>query len=267
MLRAARPGDQRTCPLAICDGTGWILGPEDVARPCECRDRMVAQARLRGVASVIPPRYRSVSFDQPPVTQMDASVVSSVREYCDDIERKLAQGRGLWIFGTAGTGKTTLAMLVSKTALEAKRSVAIYSLPKLLARIRRTYDAETGEQSYAELFERLTTVDLLHIDDLGAEQKTEWVLEQLYSLINERYEAGKSIIVTTNHEDDELREAMGTMGDRILSRLAEMCDPLPLYGTDQRWEKGGLYDASDVPPVDPASSYGGGGGALLGPLD
>jgi DNA replication protein DnaC len=263
MLRAARPGDQRTCPLAVCDGTGWILGPEDVARPCECRDRLVAQARLRGVASVIPARYRSVSFEQPPVTQIDADVVERVRQYCDNIDAVLAQGRGLWLFGSAGTGKTTLAMLVSKTALEARRSVAIYSLPKLLARIRRTYDAEAGEQSYSQLFERLTSVDLLHIDDLGAEQRTEWVLEQLYSLINERYEAGRSVVVTTNHDEEKLREQMG---DRIVSRLAEMCDPLPLYGTDQRWEKGGLYDASDVPPVDPASSYGS-GGALLGPLD
>ena len=48
--------------------------------------------------------------------------------------------------GDAGTGKTTLAMLVSKAALDAGHSVAIYSLPQLLARIRRTYDAEPGER-------------------------------------------------------------------------------------------------------------------------
>jgi len=227
----------------------------------------VAQARLRGVASVIPARYRSVSFAQPPVTQIDPDVVARVRSYCEEIDSMLAKGRGLWLYGSAGTGKTTLAMLVSKTALEARRSVAIYSLPKLLARIRRTYDAEAGEQSYSELFERLTSVDLLHIDDLGAEQRTEWVLEQLYSLINERYEAGRSLIVTTNLDEEALRESMGQMGDRIVSRLAEMCDPLPLYGTDQRWEKGGLYEASDLSAADRSSSYGSGGGALLGPLD
>ena len=95
-------------------------------------------------------------------------------------------------------------MLVSKLALEAGRSVAIYSLPKLLAQIRRTYDAEAGEQSYSQFFERLTGVDLLHIDDLGAENRTEWVIEQLYALVNERYEAGRSLVVTTNLDDDEL---------------------------------------------------------------
>ena len=80
-------GERQPCRLGICDGSGWILGPEDVARPCECRSRMVAQARLRGIDSVIPPKYRGVSFDRPPVTQMDAFVVKRVRDFCADSTR------------------------------------------------------------------------------------------------------------------------------------------------------------------------------------
>jgi DNA replication protein DnaC len=206
-----------------------------VARPCECRARTINRARLRGVASVIPAKYRGVSFDRPPVTQMDEIVVRRVRNFCGAIDQKLADGSGLWFFGGSGTGKTTLAMLVSRIALEEGRSVAIYSLPKLLSRIRRTYDGDPGEQSYDELFERLTTVDLLHIDDLGAENRTEWVLEQLYALINERYEQGRSLLVTTNYDEEELRSQLGEhTGDRIVSRLVEMCDPQPLYGEDHR---------------------------------
>ena len=134
--------------------------------------------------------------------------------------------------GDVGTGKTTLAMLVSKAAVEAQRTVAIYSLPRLLARIRRTYDAEAGEP-YLEFFERLASVDLLHLDDLGVEKQTEWVLEQLYALINERYERQRSLIVTSNLEDDELERQLGT---RVVSRLVEICgDPLPLFGDDLRY--------------------------------
>jgi DNA replication protein DnaC len=220
----------------MCDGSGWILGPENVARPCDCRERRLAQARARGVASVIPAKYRGVSFERPPVTSIDPMVVRVVRSFAEDIEANLAAGRGLWLMGDVGTGKTTLAMLVSKAALEAGRSVAIYSLPKLLARllawVRRTYDAERGEQSYLEFFERLTAVDLLHIDDLGAEKRSDWVLEQLYALINERYEAGRSIVVTTNLDQAELEEQIGA---RSVSRLVEICgDPLPLFGDDRR---------------------------------
>lgn len=222
---------------------------------------MVARARLRGIDSVIPAKYRGVSFDRPPVTQINEIVVRRVRDYCTSVEANIASGRGLWLYGSSGTGKTTLAMLVSRTALEAGRSVAIYSLPKLLARIRRTFDAEAGEQSYSDLFERLATVDLLHIDDLGAEHRTEWVLEQLYALVNERYEAQRSLVVTTNLEEHELEAQIGA---RVVSRLVEMCgDPLPLFDEDRR-----MRVSADVPGSLGEGSLGGGGVAGgLGPLD
>jgi DNA replication protein DnaC len=203
-----------------------------VARPCDCRERELAKVRSRGVSSVIPPKYRGASFDRPPVTSIDPMVVRVVRSYCEEVGAKLAEGRGIWLMGDVGTGKTTLAMLVSKTALEDGRTVAIYSLPKLLARVRRTYDAGPGEDSYLELFERLTSVDLLHIDDLGAEKRSDWVLEQLYALVNERYEAKRSILVTTNLDQADLEEQIGA---RTVSRLVEICgDPLPLFGEDRR---------------------------------
>ena len=111
--------------------------------------------------------------------------------------------------------------------------MAIYSLPKLLARIRRTYDAAPGGDSYTTFFDRLTAVDLLHIDDLGAEKRSDWVLEQLYALINERYEEQRSILVTTNLDEAELKEQIGT---RTVSRLVEMCGTcmVPMHGDDRR---------------------------------
>ena len=227
----------RSCPLGVCDGSGWILGPEDVARPCECREQRLARVRTRGVASVIPTRYRGVSFERPPVSDMardlqTKAAVAEVRSYIDQLDERLDEGRGLWLFGDTGTGKTTLAMLVSRTAIERGRTVAIYSLPKLLARIRRTYDSEPGGDSYLSFFERLTSVDLLHIDDLGAEKRTDWVMEQLYALINERYESQRSIMVTTNLPHEELEDQVG---QRTISRLTQVCDEVPLYGTDRRY--------------------------------
>ena len=238
-VRLAGAGDARAaCPLGVCDGSGWILGPEDVARPCECREGRMARRRARGVASAIPRKYRGVSLDRPPVSEMArdpgrAPVYEAVREFIEAIGERLAEGEGIWLMGDVGTGKTTLAMLVSKAAVEAERAVAIYSLPRLLARIRRTYDAEAGEQSYLEFFERLTSVDLLHIDDLGAEKRSDWVLEQLYAIVNERYEAQRSMVVTTNLDQVALEEQIGP---RTVSRLVEICgDPLPLFGEDLRY--------------------------------
>ena len=227
----------RSCPLGVCDGSGWVLHDDDSVAACDCRERRVQQARTQGVRTVLPTKYQGVGFDRPPISEMardpkTRAVFGAVKGYIEAIDSNLADGRGLWLEGSVGTGKTTLAMLVSKQAIEAGHSVAIYSLPRLLARIRRTYDGDAGELSYLEFFRRLTSVDLLHIDDLGAEKRSDWVLEQLYAIVDERYATNRSILVTTNLEVGALEEQIG---ERTVSRLAEMCETLPLYGDDRRY--------------------------------
>ncbi|HWW66544.1 MAG TPA: hypothetical protein VNY83_01040, partial [Solirubrobacterales bacterium] len=107
-IARSEPFRAQVCPLGVCDGSGWILGPEDVARACECREKRLRRGRGRGVASVIPPRYRGVSFDRPPVTEIEPMVVRVVRSWVEDLEANLDAGRGLWLMGDTGTGKTTL---------------------------------------------------------------------------------------------------------------------------------------------------------------
>jgi len=219
------------CILGICDGSGFVIDEETrSAAPCRCREQLINRRRARTLSAVIPPKYKDVSFDRNPVAQMPDVVVRQIRAYIRNVDANLDRGRGLWLFGEVGTGKTTLAMLVAKAALDAGRSVAIYSMPRLLNEIRRTYD-EGSESSYIQLLDRLAEVDLLHIDDVGAEKSSAWVLEQLYAMVNARYEAQRSMTITTNLEIEDLVEQIG---NRTVSRLKEMCEQLPLLGHDQR---------------------------------
>jgi DNA replication protein DnaC len=223
-------GEEWQCPR--CGGDGFLLDEHGDAVACECRANRLRRARSTGVSSVIPRRYRGVSFERAPVTELSTDVVRPVRAFCRNLDDNIANGRGLWFMGDVGTGKTTLAMLVSTEALKRGYTVAIYSVPRLLAEIRDSYDAGMGQRSYADFFRQLVSVDLLHLDDLGAEKQTEWVLEQLYSLVNERYEEERSIVVTTNLIDTaELEQQIGR---RTVSRLTEMTDQLPLFGADLR---------------------------------
>jgi DNA replication protein DnaC len=223
--------EPQPCPYGLCDGTGFVVDEDSrVARPCRCRPQRVERRRARSLSAVIPRKYRGVSFDRPPVTELPGPQVQAVKRFVRDIDANLDAGRGLWFEGSVGTGKTTLAMLVSRAALDAGRSVAIYSLPRLLAEIRATFQ-DGSESTYVDFLDRLAAVDLLHIDDVGAERSSEWVLEQLYAIVNARYEEERSMIITTNIEMEDLEKQIG---ERTVSRLKDMCEPWPLYGTDAR---------------------------------
>jgi DNA replication protein DnaC len=220
------------CPDGRCDGSGFLYDEEARrARDCSCRPRRLARRKARKLAGVIPRRYQGVSFDRPPVTQIEPTVVRAVRAYVDALDRRLEEGRGIWFQGDVGTGKTTLAMLISAEALRRGHSVAIYSLPRLLGLLRETFNDES-EASLSQLLDRLAAVELLHVDDVGAEQTSPWVLEQLYTIVNTRYEDGSAVVLTTNLDPPALREQIG---ERTVSRITEMCgDPLVLFGTDRR---------------------------------
>jgi DNA replication protein DnaC len=121
--------------------------------------------------------------------------------------------------------------------------------------LRETYD-DDADFSLSGLIDRLCAVDLLHIDDVGAEQTTDWVLEQLYTIVNTRYEDGKALLLTTNlvglggDDDHPAAPLRRQIGERTVSRIWEICgDPLPLFGDDHR-----MFAADHMPAAEPAAA-------------
>jgi DNA replication protein DnaC len=240
---ATSPGPTAACEFGLCDGSGWLIDEEaNSAAECRCRRKLIARRSRSTMLGHLPRRYRGVSFDRPPVPEIERVAPDQVRllrDYVRDLDANLDAGRGLWLMGDVGTGKTTLAMIVSKAAIESGRTVVVYSLPKLLGVIRDSISSEAGMMRFLD---RLAAVDLLHIDDLGAENRTDWVLEQLYTIVNTRYEDERAMIVTTNLSYEELVEQLG---ERTVSRLVGICgDGIPLYGQDERAQ---THDARGVP--------------------
>jgi DNA replication protein DnaC len=201
VLRPIPVEEQAVCPYGECDGSTWLLDEETgEARPCRCREQRVRRVASGGIGTGIGRRFLEVSFEREPIVSLDRLVLRQVRAFTGAIEANLDAGRGLWFDGPVGTGKTSLAILVAKAAKDAGRSYAVYPVPRLLAEIKRTFDRDASD-TYMGFFRRLCTVDVLVLDDLGAEKQTEWVLEQLYSIVNERWQDRRSIVVTTNIPD------------------------------------------------------------------
>src|SRR5829696_7774771 len=95
------------CTFDLCDGSGFVVDDEtNTATDCRCRAQRVSTARARSLSGVIPRKYRGVSFDRPPVTDIAAPVTAAVKRYVNRIDENLDSGRGLWLRGSVGTGKT-----------------------------------------------------------------------------------------------------------------------------------------------------------------
>jgi DNA replication protein DnaC len=219
------------CPFGVCDGSGFVLREEDdAAVPCRCREQRVARARTSRLASQIPKRYRGVSFDRQPVTDMEPMFVRPVRRFCERLDEHLDTGDSFGFIGARGTGKTTLAMLITIEAMRRGRTVGVYTGPDLLTAIRRTYE----DNSYTALMESLLAVDLLQIEDLSVARPNEWVLEQLYTVINARYQDERSIVFTA--DVTAFSELGAHIGERSTSRLEQMCGErlIPMFGEDKR---------------------------------
>src|ERR1700716_2031978 len=85
------------CPFGLCDGSGFRYDDEtNTAYDCRCRPQRVALNKARSLSAVIPRRYRDVSFDRPPVTEIEPAIVRATRRFAEDIDRHLDVGHGLW---------------------------------------------------------------------------------------------------------------------------------------------------------------------------
>ena len=223
-----------TC--AICEDTGWktitIDGVSRVAR-CECWHQRFLQSLMKNAR--IPRRYAHCelsNFEIHTDTQR-AAHQKSVRL----VDQFPVVEKGLLFYGDAGVGKTHLAVALMREAIIRKGARAVfYEVRELLKLVRDTYRDST-EMSELDVLKPVFEADLLVLDDLGAEKKSDWVDETLGLVINTRYSERRLTVLTTNLRDVENTEPNSFayhLGLRTRSRLKEMCDWLPIDNFDAR---------------------------------
>ena len=184
-------------------------------------------------------RQLNSTFENYKINNKNKKVYENAKKYAN----KLINGetdKGLFITGTYGVGKTYLASCIANETIKNKNTVVFGTLIQLLDYIKDTYkDSDISDKEYLNLY---SSVDLLIIDDLGKEKPTEWVLEKLFLIVNNRYNNYLPIVITTNYNRNQLRERLCvnknySMVDSIISRLYEMCGGLEIKDEDHRMSK------------------------------
>jgi len=167
----------------------------------------------------IPKRYASMSFDWLrehgtfPTENKEAYAI--VKAYADNLKYNLDFGKGLILRGPAGTGKTSIAVSVLKRAIDMGKGGMMISMPNLLDNMLTL--SKGDNVAFMDYERKLRNIPLLLLDDFGAEySKSEWVSAKVESIIIDRYNRMKPIVLTTNYSDSWTKDHYS---QRIYDRL------------------------------------------------
>lgn len=158
-----------------------------------------------------------------PTSKELANAKQAVISYINEFDGK----QNLLLTGTYGTGKSHLSVAITKELMKQGKECLFLSLPKLLTKIKETYNNNGVTEE--ELLDVIKRVDLLVLDDIGAEHQTDWVKSKLFEILDDR--SGKSTVYTTNLDSSELRS---TINERNFSRMMENTKVIKMNGSDYR---------------------------------
>lgn len=216
---------------SACRGTGWELVPGRGARRCACRS--ISASLLE--AARIPKRYEKCSFDS-------YFALNPSQEAALAFAKQAAEGYpsyevGLLFLGTCGVGKTHLAVSILKALIDKNISCLFYDFRDLLKEIQDSWNSAT-QSSEMTVLAPVYSAEVLVLDELGASKPTEWVRDTMTHIINKRYNDKKVTIFTSNYLDAKPGPADETLqervGERLRSRLHEMCKVVSITGEDYR---------------------------------
>jgi DNA replication protein DnaC len=255
-----RPAAARRCECqqvcTRCKGSGYLLvpaGASSVAQPCACRhlDERIA---LFNAAS-LPATVAHATFETYRGKHGDQIAAKGEAEEFAKKFRSDREAHGLLLYGPPGTGKThLLAAIVRYLTLEKGVGCRYVEFMLLLSEIKAAFGSNKG---YLDVMRPLTQTPVLVIDELGKERGTDWERSMLDELISRRYNSGLTTLFATNYYDeprkvpereggrlntsskDFARDAEALtlaqrVGDRIYSRLREMCSLRRVDGIDYR---------------------------------
>lgn len=206
-----------TQACSICGGKGFTLTPTGEAAWCECKRMYDARSSVSSCG--IPKRLLfSTIGNYTGRNSAQDTAKKNAEEYIHNFGSIVQGGKnGLIFTGRPGCGKSHLAAAVLKRLIKDGHDGRYANVPTVFDSIRASFNAEGDREDIAA---DLMRAEVLVLDDLGTEHITDWVTEQLYLIINSRYNDMLATIITTNLTTTQLEQRYDA---RIMSRICEMC--------------------------------------------
>lgn len=200
----------------------------------EAKDKQIRLERLKA-SSMMDNHFSSCTFGNFVIDKHNEKVYKLAKNYAEHWAEMKAKNIGFLFYGDPGTGKSFVSFCIANHLLQQLVPVIAISSIGILNRIKQTYN-NFGKEAETQIIALLGNASLLVLDDLGAENNTEWSKEKLYEIIDSRYRLKRPMIVTTNLTKDQLKNKL-TSADgvtRTYDRLIEMCTPIEIKGPSKR---------------------------------
>lgn len=181
-------------------------------------------------------RAKINTFEKFVVGDGNRRAYNSCKKFAANFYEYRKKGTSMVLYGEMGTGKTHLANAVVNELVKLKYNVKFGTLISILEKLKKSFGEEKDEWTFID---SILKCDLLIIDDLGKEKPSEWALDRLFHIINERYDNFKCILITTNMGEDALIKALSTANNShtakaVVSRIFHICSGIELAGEDWR---------------------------------
>lgn len=215
-------GEERILP-ALCE-----CAEADLRRRKEEREKREFERRVQRLRDVCFVSDKMHDYTFAGDDGLDIRALTACKRYVAQWSDMKAENIGLLFYGDVGTGKTYYAACIANALIDQGVRVLMTSFPRIVNTMQGMFE---GRQEYLD---EIVNYPLLIIDDLGAERDSSFMMEQVFNIIDARYQIGKPLIVTTNLSIEAIKKPSDPQYKRLYDRILERCFPVKMSGISRR---------------------------------